>query len=90
MPFSLKAWVCFCAALEFTKHSLQDEPAGICGICLQFQAWCFSTARSSEPRTLLEVQLHFGKGAEITPWVLPAGMGFGAASRLVFLSCCPV
>ncbi|KAI1231818.1 hypothetical protein IHE44_0007455 [Lamprotornis superbus] len=30
------------------------------------QAWCFSTARSGEPRTLLEVQLRFGKGAEIT------------------------
>lgn len=33
----LKAWFHLCSTPKFTKHGLQDEPAGICGICSQFQ-----------------------------------------------------
>ena len=63
-PSVLKVWFRFCSALKFAKHGLQDEPAGICGICLQLQALRFPTAGSGEPRTLLSVQPCAGKGAQ--------------------------
>lgn len=59
-PSVLKAWVCFCSALKFTKHGLLDEPAGICGICLQFQVLRFPAAGSSELRTLFDEWLCSG------------------------------
>lgn len=83
-PSVLRAWFCFCSALKFTKCGLQDEPAGICGIWLQFQALCFPTAGSSKPRTLLDVHSHILGRERKSCQALQVKIGFSAATRRGF------
>lgn len=87
MPFSLKAWVCFCSALEFTASRMSQQ---------EFVASACSSRRGAFPQPGAASPGHSPKCSCVlgreqrSPWVLPAGMGFGAATRLVFLSCCPM
>lgn len=86
MPFSLKAWVCFCSALQFTASRMSQQ---------EFVASACSCRRGAFPQPGAASPGHSSKCSCIlgreqrSPWVLPLRMGFGAATRLVFLSCCP-
>lgn len=88
-PSVLKAWFWFCSALKFTKQGLQDEPAGICGICFAVPSVALSRSQEQRAEETPRCTAVFWEGSANRARLCESELGLVLPPDMAFLCHCP-